>query len=245
MKRILIFGATSTIAHETAKLLTGQGASFFLVGRQEARLKILADDLKVRGAARTAYAAADLNDFDQHAILIQEAERYLLGLDLVLIAHGTLNNQHACERDYAATEQALQTNFLSVVSLLTHLANRLEQQKGGCLVVISSVAGDCGRRSNYIYGTAKGAVSLFLQGLRSRLHPQGVRVITIKPGPVDTPMTAHLAKTALFVGPDTVAKGIIRAINQGHDVSYVPAFWRVIMFVLNAIPECWLKRLNL
>lgn len=132
-----------------------------------------------------------------------------------------------------------------MVSLLTLLANRLEAQKSGTIAVISSVAGDRGRSSNYVYGTAKGAVSLFLQGLRGRLHPSGVRVLTIKPGFVDTPMTADVKKNALFASPEGIAKGIVSAIDRGREVVYLPSFWRGIMLMIRAVPEPLFKRLKL
>ena len=131
------------------------------------------------------------------------------------------------------------------MSLLTILANRLEAQKQGTIAVISSVAGDRGRKSNYVYGTAKGAVSLFLQGLRGRLHPSGVRVVTIKPGFVDTPMTAGIKKNALFASPEAVARGVVSAIDRGRDVVYLPPFWRGVMLIVRAVPEPFFKRLNL
>ena len=168
-----------------------------------------------------------------------------LGIDVVLIAHGTLPDQRACEASFATTRSALETNAISVISLLTHLANRFERQRGGSIAVVSSVAGDRGRQSNYVYGTAKGALSLFLQGLRNRLHGRGVDVITIKPGFVDTPMTAGMAKGALWAQPESIARGIVKAIERGRSVAYVPGFWAPIMWVIRSLPETLFKRLRL
>lgn len=245
MKRVLILGATSAIARATARIYAERGDRLFLVARDAARLETTAQDLRVHGAERVDCAVADLDDLTGHEVLLSAAATALEGLEVVLIAYGTLPDQKELEGSYEATEKELRTNFLSVVSLLTVLANRLEAQKAGTIAVISSVAGDRGRSSNYIYGTAKGAVSLFLQGLRGRLHPSGVRVVTIKPGFVNTPMTAGVKKNALFASPEGVAKGIVSAIDRGREVVYLPSFWRGIMFVIRAIPEPLFKRLKL
>ena len=139
----------------------------------------------------------------------------------------------------------MQTNALSVISLLTLLANHFEQQRHGCIAVISSVAGDRGRQSNYVYGTAKGALSIFLQGLRNRLHKSGVQVLTVKPGFVDTPMTASLPKGPLWATPEKVAEDIDKAIENKRNVLYTPSFWFLIMAIIKSVPESIFKRLSL
>jgi short-subunit dehydrogenase len=245
MKRILIIGATSAIAQETAKLFAAKGDQLFLVARNEEKLKVVTSDLAVRGATKVGYMVLDLNEFDKHLSMVDKAIQFLSGLDIILIAHGTLSEQKACEQSYKLAEQELKTNLLSVISLLTHIANQFERQKYGCIAVISSVAGDRGRQSNYLYGTAKGAVSFFLQGLRSRLYKSGVSVITIKPGLIDTSMTASLKKGLLFVGPDIVAKAVYQAIQNKKDVIYVPFYWRGIMAIIKLIPESIFKKLKL
>jgi len=245
MRKVLIIGATSAIAQATAKRFAEDGDQIFLAGRSPEKLDVLVADLRVRGADKVASMALDLNDFDQHANLIDMASEALGGLDTVLIAHGTLSDQKACEQDFQVALNEYHTNFLSAASLLTLLANRFEVQRYGCLAVISSVAGDRGRQSNYFYGSAKGGLSVFLQGLRNRLAPSGVHVLTIKPGFVDTPMTAEFKKGALWVGPDVIADGIHRAIRRRSDEVYLPWFWWGIMAVINAIPERIFKRLKL
>ena len=187
----------------------------------------------------------DVLDCGRHEATIREAEARLDGLDAVLIAHGTLPDQSACERSFELTRAEFETNCLSTLSLLTHLANHFQPRRHGTIAVISSVAGDRGRRSNYVYGAAKGAVSIFLQGLRNRLHPSGVRVVTIKPGFVDTPMTVAFRKNALWAQPEGVAKGIYRAMAGGTDIAFVPWFWRWIMVLIRTIPEFVFKRLSL
>jgi short-subunit dehydrogenase len=244
-RRVLVAGATSAIAQETCKLLAQRGDRLFLVARDGSRLAIVAQDLEVRGAQRVATLVADLDDVARHAEIVAAAESALEGFDTVLVAHGVLGDQAACQRDYRAAEAVLRTNFLGVVSLLTPIAEAFERRRHGTIVAIASVAGDRGRRSNYVYGASKGALALFLQGLRSRLQPSGVRVITVKPGFVDTPMTAHLPKGLLFASPASVARGILRAIERGRDVVYLPWFWRPIMTVIRLVPERLFKRLEI
>lgn len=229
-------GATSAIAQETARLFAADGDRLYLVGRNEEKLKTLAADLSVRSGASVPYRALDLTDTAPHAGIVAEAARALSGLDTVLIAHGTLPNQQACQDDVALMEQEFRTNFVSAASLLTHIANHFERQGHGCISVISSVAGDRGRKSNYVYGAAKGALSIFLEGLRHRLHKAGVQVLTIKPGFVDTPMTREFKKGLLWASPRTVARGIHRAINKNKGVVYLPGFWRGIMTVIKGLP---------
>ena len=165
--------------------------------------------------------------------------------DAVFLAYGTLGDQSLEQSSPSVAVADLNTNLVSAVSLLTHAANELECKRTGCIAVITSVAGDRGRRSNYVYGAAKAGLTTFLQGLRSRLYPAGVRVLTIKPGPVDTPMTAHLKKSAMFASPTTVARQISREILHGkRDVLYTPAYWRLVMALIRAIPESFAKRLD-
>jgi hypothetical protein len=209
------------------------------------KIQAVARDLNVHGANKTECFAVDLNDFDLHETIIRNAMESLDGLDTVLVAHGTLSDQEACEKEYRLAEQEFRTNFLSVVSLLTPIANIFAKQGYGSIAVISSVAGERGRQSNYVYGTAKGALSLFLQGLRNRLHTKGVHVLTVKPGFVSTPMTEHLPKNILFARPEDIAKGIYRAITKKKDIVYLPGYWRPIMTLIKKIPEAYYKRLRL
>jgi decaprenylphospho-beta-D-erythro-pentofuranosid-2-ulose 2-reductase len=248
MQRIVIFGATSAIATACARMWVARGQSLYLVGRNKAKLESLLADLRVRAASgqRLEGIGADLNEFDGHEDLFNKAMGALGSIDVILIAHGSLPDQKACENSAEMTLKEIQTNALSVISLLTHAANRLEKQGCGTIAVISSVAGDRGRGKNYVYGTAKGAVSLFLQGLRNRLAVKKIGVVTIKPGFVDTPMTAGFDKKgALWAKPEDIAKGIVNGIEQQRSVVYLPWIWRWIMFIIRHIPETIFKRLSL
>lgn len=248
LKRVILFGATSAIAEQTARQLVAQGASLYCVGRNHNKLMVMLDDLKVRANSqqRIDGCVADLNDSIQHAHLIDSAEYCLGGIDGVLVAHGTLPDQKACQTDTTLMRQEIETNALSVINLLTLLANRLEKQQHGVIAVISSVAGDRGRQSNYVYGAAKGMVTLFLQGLRNRLTKVNVDVVTIKPGFVDTPMTAEFDKGGpLWAKPEQIAKGIIKAMQKGKGEVYLPWFWWGIMLIIKHIPESIFKRLSL
>jgi short-subunit dehydrogenase len=245
MQKILIIGATSAIAEACAKRFAAQGHRLFLLARNSTRLESLAQDLRVRGATEVHCASFEANALETHQALLEQVKTELNGLDRVLIAHGTLSDQQACEQSVELTLQELQTNALSVIALLTLLANHFEQQRHGNIAVIGSVAGDRGRQSNYIYGTAKGALSIFLQGLRNRLHKSGVQVLTIKPGFVDTPMTAAFPKGPLWATPEKVALDIDKAIEKNKDVLYTPGFWILIMLIIKSVPETIFKRLSL
>ncbi|MBA2672853.1 SDR family oxidoreductase, partial [Ramlibacter sp.] len=201
--------------------------------------------LRVRGAPNAHSGVLDMNDLDRHAEVLEAAAAALGGIDIVLVAHGTLPDQAACEQDPALALRDLHTNAISTIALLTLLANRMQVQGQGTIAVITSVAGDRGRQSNYVYGSAKAAVATFLQGLRNRLHHHGVRVLTIKPGFVDTPMTAAFPKGPLWASPEQVARAIARAVERGVDVAYVPGFWLFIMLAIRHIPERVFKRMRL
>ena len=245
MRKILILGATSKIAHATAKFFAAQGDLLFLVGRNAEKISLVAGDLKNHGGRITGSLILDLSDISKHAGILDSAIREMAGLDIVFIAHGTLPNQSECEKDYKLQEKVFLDNFLSVVSLTTLAANYMQDRKQGVIAVISSVAGDRARKSNYVYGTSKAALTAYLQGLRNRLFSHGVAVLTIKPGIVDTPMARHLKKNFLFADAKSVGKGIYRAIVSRKDVVYLPGFWILIMGFIRLIPERLFKRLSL
>lgn len=245
MRKILIVGATSAMAEACARLWAQRGDRLFLAARNGAQLQSVVDDLKTRGANKVDCKVFDATQFDQHAALLADATRFMDGLDTVLIAHGTLSDQERAQGDVAYALGEITTNGTSVVSLMTLAGEQLARQGRGAIAVISSVAGDRGRQSNYVYGSAKALVSAFASGQRQRLAKKGVSVITVKPGFVDTPMTAHLKKGALWAKPDQVAKDISQAIDKGRTIVYTPGFWRWIMLIIKHIPEAIFVKISL
>jgi decaprenylphospho-beta-D-erythro-pentofuranosid-2-ulose 2-reductase len=245
MTNILIIGATSAIAQSVARVYATQSNRLCLVARNEAALAALRDELTSLGAPLVATLTFDALNLASHQAVVENAISALGSLDSVLIAHGELVPEPECAREWKAAERSLTVNFCSAVALLIPLANYFEARRSGNITVISSVAGDRGRGSNYTYGAAKAGLSAYLQGLRNRLAKAGVSVTTIKPGFVDTPMTKNMKKSLLFASPDTVARRIVRASQRGEAVVYTPFFWRFIMGIIVHIPECIFKRMSL
>jgi len=243
---VLILGATSTIARATAVEFARHGSDLILGGRNTEELAALAADLNLRYAVATEILEFDATSFETHEATLQalltRAGKTLAG---VVVCVGYLGDQQVAQRDPAEARRILDTNFTGCVSALNILGNYFEEKRSGFLCAVSSVAGDRGRQSNYLYGSAKAGLTTYLQGLRNRLHPAGVRVITVKPGFVDTRMTYGLPKLFLVTTPEKVARGIYHAVVRGKDVVYVPGFWRLIMLVIRHIPEALFKRLEL
>jgi len=244
-RKILVLGATSGIAEATCRIWASQGASLFLVARNAEKLAAVAADLKTRGASYIDTAVADLDDTDKHPELLAHAINSLTGMDIAYLAHGILGDQTEAERDFNTAAQIIHTNYMAPVSLLTWLANFCVQRHSGTLAVISSVAGDRGRKSNYLYGSSKAGLSAFLGGLRNRVDREGVTVLTIKPGPTKTAMTANMPKSEKFADPESVAESIVSAIDKRKHILYVPFQWQPIMFIIRNIPERIFKKLNL
>lgn len=239
MANVLILGATSKVAGEVARLLKQRGARLFLVARNAERLACLVDEL-----APVGHYCCDLSDPTNHDGMLCAVRRAMPTIDHVLIAYGYLGDQLASERDYREAEAMIRINFSSVVALLIPLLNQLETQGKGALTAITSVAGDRGRPRNYTYGAAKGALSLYLQGARSRLWKRGVRIHTIKMGPVDTPMTATHKKDFSFIDARRAARLIVHHMQGRGGVHYVPGFWRWVMLVVRNMPEPLFQRLR-
>jgi decaprenylphospho-beta-D-erythro-pentofuranosid-2-ulose 2-reductase len=245
MKKVVVLGATSGIALEVQRQLSRQGCELLLIARSSERLADLKVDLSLRGAPAVSTYSADLASIQQHAGVFEFVRRTCPDFDTVLLAYGSMREQKDSEVSVDVLLEELQSNFVSATAILTLFAADLERRRTGCIAAITSVAGDRGRRSNYVYGSAKGALSLFLQGLRSRLHPAGVRVITIKPGPVQTPMTDHMPNNRRFADPEQVAHQIVRALERrSPDVVYTPKMWRYVMTGVRQIPETIFKRLS-
>lgn len=242
--KILVIGATSAIAKATARLYAEAGAELFLIARNEERLSELVNDLDVRGAKISGHLALDLSKTAGHKKALEIALQSLDQIDLALICHGDLPDQTTCETNFKLAQKVINVNGLSTISLLTILAGIFKSQGFGSIAVITSVAGDRGRQPNFVYGASKALVSTYLQGLRGALLPHGVHVLDIKPGLVDSPMTAQLEKGPLWSSPEVVAASIVKGIRKKRLVIYTPGYWRLIMMVVVSIPEFIFQRLK-
>jgi decaprenylphospho-beta-D-erythro-pentofuranosid-2-ulose 2-reductase len=244
MSRYLIIGATSAIAEQIGRNLASSGAALYLTARDLNRLEISVEDLRVRGAIQTATEQLDVTDTASVVGLINRAATSLGGLDAVIFAAGQLPDQAQVNADFDLLRHTLEVNIISAMVVLNEAATYFEYKGHGQLVAIGSVAGDRGRATNYAYGAAKGALEIFMSGLRQRLYKSGVQVLLVKPGFVDTPMTADFAKGPLWASPQRVAEDIVRAMEKGRSVIYTPWFWRWIMLVIRHIPERLFVRLR-
>lgn len=243
---ILIIGATSAVATAYARMQAEKKATLYLVGRSENKLTTIQNDLVARGAESVDIAIADLTKNDQHAELIKDAFIKLNRVDIVLLAHGTLPDQEQCQSDADIALTEFHTNATSTISLLTHISNEMEASKTGTLAVITSVAADRGRASNYLYGSAKAAVSTFIEGLRGRLHKSNVHTLEIKPGFIDTPMTQHLKLPALLLStPEKIATIIDSSITRKKNCVYAPFYWQFILLIIKLIPRNIFKKLSI
>lgn len=247
-QRIVIVGATSAMAEHCARLWLQQqvAADLLLLGRDQERLQRVAADLAVRSPQSTVEVQiADFMDASAIGAKVQVlcADRVP---DLVLIAHGSLPQQDVCQNDLGELRRALDVNGISPVLFAEAFAARMHQAGRGTLVVIGSVAGDRGRKSNYVYGAAKGLVTRYVQGLQHRFAGSGVRVVLVKPGPTATPMTAHLADEGPALAPvEDVAKAIVDGVAKGRAVIYAPGKWWLIMMVIRHLPKFVFNRLNI
>ena len=243
MKYILIIGAKSDIAKEVARVYAKNGYNLYLASRQSEDLKDLANDIKIRSNVEVNLKEFDITDFESHEQFYNSLKPKPLG---VIVVAGYMAEQKTCENDWSKTLNTINVNFTGAVSILNIIANDMEQNKNGFIVGVSSVAGDRGRKANYIYGSAKAGFSAYLSGLRNRLYESGVKVLTVKPGFVNTKMTAKLdLPTKLTAQPEDVAKDIFTAQQKGNDVLYTKPIWRVIMMIIKMIPEWKFKGMSL
>lgn len=242
MKNIVIFGGTSAIAESLAQRYAQDGHRLTLLARNMDKLNHIEKDLTARGAKSvhcSYYDAGAENNSETINGLLPEH------VDICVIAHGSLPDQAVCQQSVAKTLHEIKVNGTSVIALLTVIANRMEQQKSGSIAVISSVAGIRGRQSNYVYGAAKGLVSTFLQGLGQRMAKSNVHVLDIKPGFVDTPMTAQFKKGPLWAKPEKIAELMYKRIANKSHFSYSPFFWFLIMTIIKFIPTAIFNKLKL
>lgn len=248
-QKIVVIGATSAIAHQCSRLWAQQGpCDFLLVGRSAERAETLAADLRARGAHVTARVAElRFDDVDAIAALVQSATA-AGPVDTVLIAHGSLPDQARCQDDLHAAQDALRVNGLSPALIAEAFVGPMQRAGRGRLCIIGSVAGDRGRKSNYIYGAAKGLVDCYAQGLQHRLAlaKSPVRVTLAKPGPTDTPMTAHLKQGgAKLASSEAVAQRIVKAMAAGRPVVYAPGKWALIMLVIRHLPRFLFNKVDI
>lgn len=245
MARIIILGATSPIARELALRFAAEGSTLYLAARDVGEAARLATDIAIRARSAVHCGAFEAGAVHTHRELIARASAAMNGLDGVVLCFGTLGDEELCRHDPTEAVQVIADNFTGAVSLLTIAAEKLEAQRSGFIIVLGSVAGERGRRKNYVYGSAKGALALFAQGLRGRLAAASVDVLTAKLGLVDTRMTWGRPGLFLSITPARAAAKIHAAWKRRASVIYVPAWWRVVMAAIRLVPEPLFKRLNL
>jgi len=241
---VLILGATSAIARATAAAFAARGDTLYLASRDQEELRRISADLRLRFGVKVHHGMFDAEATDTHEAFFKTVISDMPDLSGVVLAFGFLGDQKAA-RDFNTGKHVIAANFTGAASILGLCANHFEPLHYGFIIGISSVAGDRGRQSNYVYGAAKGALSLYLQGLRNRLYSSGVRVITVKPGFVDTAMTYGMPGLFLVASPQYIGKRIVRSLERSGDVVYLPWFWRYIMLIIKHIPEFIFKRMKL
>lgn len=242
-ERVLVLGATSGIARALVRRLAAEGADLVLAGRRRGELERIARDAELRGGVRAAVETYDARDLAGHDAFLDACFARLDGLDGVLLCHGELVEQARAERDLAPALHMLEVNVTGSLSLLEGVAGRLAAAGGGWLAALSSVAGDRGRRRNYLYGASKAALSTALAGMRARLAPAGVSVTDVRPGPVDTRLTFGMALPGI-ASPERVARDVLRGARRGRAVVYTPWPWRFVMLVVRALPASLVARLD-
>jgi len=242
---VLILGATSGIARGAAIALASRGRNLILAGRDEVELQRIATDLSIRYGITTRIRLLDISDLAGQEELVGSLLHDGEVLSGVLCAVGYLGEQETAFTDSEEASRIMIGNYTGPALLLDRLANLMIPNKSGFIIGIASVAGDRGRQSNFIYGSAKGGFGLYLQGLRNRLFREGIQVLTVKPGFVDTAMTYGMPGMFLVAQPEDIGEGIVRAQEKGKDAVYLPGFWRYIMLIIRSIPEKIFKRLGL
>ncbi len=246
-RKIVIVGATSAIAEHCARLwVQHEAVELVLVGRDAVRLAAIAADLKVR-SPQSSFRVLCSDFLESAAIQATVDAACEQGVpDIVLIAHGALPDQRDCQDSLVACRDALTLNGVSPVLFAEAFAGVMHKAGRGRIALIGSVAGDRGRKSNYVYGSAKGMVTRYAQGLQHRFAGSGVKVVLLKPGPTDTPMTAHLkAQGAKLASVERVAAHIVAAIERGSPVAYVPGKWWLIMQIIRHLPAFVFNKLNI
>jgi hypothetical protein len=243
---ILILGATSAIAHAFAKRYAKEGNHVFtLMGRNQQHLNACASELSALGNNVIDPIVVDFMNASEIIQAINKSIQSVGSIQIAVLAQGSLSDQERAKIDFQYLHDEFMLNAMSMIIPAQCIANHYKENNSGILIGIGSVAGERGRKGNYTYGSAKSAFHTFLSGIRNDIGSQHIHIMTIKPGFVSTPMTSHLKQSPLFVKPDFIAKEIIRGIEQGLDVMYIPSYWRFIMMIIRALPEKIFMKLNI
>ena len=245
-QKVVILGATSAIAEAAARHWASDGAIIHLAARKAAQTADIAADLRIRGAGATSFQVADFGNEALQPEVVDTALHALGGPpDIVLVAWGTLPDQELLLQDPVAAGEALRVNFVSAAQYVLRFAEVMRPQRRGAILAIGSVAGDIGRAKNFVYGAAKGGLAVFCEGARRRFRADGVRVIVVKPGLVDTPMTHNLSKHAMFASASRVGRCVYQAAGKANGPVYTPAWWRLVVALLRAMPRGVLDRVRI
>lgn len=245
-KSVVILGATSGVARSIARRFGALGYTVGLAGRDREELEILAADVRARCAVACSILPFDATAFETHADFLDQCAQVFGELPGgVVLCFGYMADQALAQKDFEVARRTIDTNLTGAISILERFAAAYEARGNGFIAALTSVAGDRGRKMNYIYGAAKAGLTAYLQGLRNRLHASGVRVTTIKPGFMDTPMTYGMSLPGpLVASPEAAAKAMVDKITRGKDSIYVPFFWRYIMWIIKSIPERQFKKMS-
>ncbi len=244
-KGIAVFGATSTIATEISKLYATHRYEMFLVGRDESKLEASGKLMSDLGAPSVRTYSMDFSNFENVGGLVEGIFESLSRVDVILIAYGTLPDNRLAEDNAVGSWHEIKVNVISTIAILNEVANRMERKNEGTIAVITSVAGDRLRVSNYFYGSMKKMISVYLDSLRMRFRNSAISVVNLKLGPVDTPMTQRFEKGIFWSKPEDVAAAIFKSINYGSGEKYIPRYWKWIMILIKLIPNPIFKRLRI
>ncbi len=246
IKNILILGANSGMARALAREMVSPQVQLILAGRKVEELEKSAKDLEIRGRGPCPKVISfNALETGQHDQFLSEVRSRVGTLDEAYLFFGQLHEQAEAQKDFGLAREMLMTNYVGAVSILERLAACMEKRGQGMIIGVSSVAGDRGRQSNYLYGSSKAGLTVYLQGLRNRLARSGVHVLTVKPGFVDTPMTRNKKKGLLFTKPEVIAQGILKAVRARKNSVYLPWFWKYIMLIIRSVPESVFKKLKM